>query len=88
MGVRRPIIEERPVVGHPPPFEKVKRALVAVDFGERIHNGRIMANSPIMWMTRTTASITGSLLAKTVLKITQNKVTAQTSRVPCHRSNI
>lgn len=87
MIVRRPIMEDRPVVGHPPPFVKVKRASVAVARGERIHNGTTTANSPIMWMVRTIPSIAGNLLARTVLNITQNEVIAQTSKVPCHRSN-
>lgn len=88
MGVRRPIMADKPVVRHPPPFVKVKRASVAVARGERIHNGTIMAKSPIMWMMRTTPSIAGNFLARTVLKMTQKKEITQTSKVPCQRSKL
>lgn len=86
MGVRRPIMADKPNVGHPPPFEKVIRASVTVARGERIHNGITTARKPIIWMHRTIPSTTGSLLARAVLNITQNAVIAQTSKVPCQRS--
>ena len=86
MGVRRPIMADRPVVGHPPPFVKVRRASVAVARGERTHSGTIMAKSPIRWIMSTIPSTDGNLLARTVLKKTQNAEIAQTSKVPCHRS--
>jgi len=84
--VRKPIMADRPVVGHPPPFVKVKRASVAVARGERTHSGTITAKNPIRWMIRVIPSTAGNLLARTVLNVTQNPVMAQTSKVPCHRS--
>lgn len=86
IGVSKPIIADKPVTGHPPPFVKVNRASEAVARGERIHNGTIMAKRPIMWTIRTIPSKAGSLFTKTVLNRTQNPVIAQTRRVPCHRS--
>ena len=86
MGVKRPIMADKPIVGHPPPFEKVIRASVAVARGERTHKVITTARKPIIWMHRTMLSTTGSLLARAVLNITQNAVIAQTSKVPCQRS--
>jgi len=86
IGVRRPIMADRPIEGHPPPFVKVSRASLALDRGDKIHSGTATAKSPIMWMMRTIPSTAGNLFARKVLKTTQNITIAQTIRVPCHRS--
>ncbi len=38
---------DKPVVGHPPAFVKVKRASLLVARGERTHNGTMIANKPM-----------------------------------------
>lgn len=51
--MRSPIIAERPFVDHPPAFENVIRASLAVALGDRIHSGTITAKSPIIYDTET-----------------------------------
>ena len=79
---------DRPVVGQLPPFVKCNNASAAFVRGDKLHNGTATAKSPIMCMMRTIASTAGNLLAKNVLKIMQKITTAQTIKVPCHRSGI
>lgn len=56
MGASKPIIADRPVVGHPPLFVKFKRASLALDRGAITQSGMMMAKKPRTCRIRTRPS--------------------------------
>jgi hypothetical protein len=57
MGASKPIIADRPVVGHPPLLVKVRRASWAFDRGAMIQSGMMMAKKPRICRIRTMPSL-------------------------------
>ena len=81
-GVVRPIIADNPTVGQPPLFWKTSKVSCAGARGPKTQSGIMMANRPQKCINKTTASMRGSLGAKTVLKAIENTMTAIVKRVP------
>lgn len=78
-----PTIKDTPSVGQPPLFANCVNAASALFREAKIHSRITIAGSPRMWSTKRILSMTGSFLAKNVLKKTQNAAIPMISNVPC-----
>ena len=84
-AVESPIIADTPVVAQPPLLLKSMRTDASAR-GAMTQSGMMMANRPQTWRMRTAPSMSGSLDARTVLKIMEKLMTAIVRSVPCHLS--
>lgn len=82
--VSNPTMNATPIVGQLPPFSKWSKAVLASFRGDRTKRGMTIAKTPTTWTSRISPSTSGSFLAKEVLNMIENAITAITMRVPCH----
>lgn len=83
-----PIMNDRPVVCHPPSFRKTVNTLAASPWGAMYTRGIKTAKKPRTWIIRIKHSSLGSRLEMIVLTITATKMTDHRRRVPCHRCGL
>jgi len=73
---------DRPVDDQPPLLVKFSNASCAVARGARHQSGTMTPKTPQMWMITAVPSVSGNLLASSVLKMMLKQMTAMVSKVP------